>query len=343
MVYNNRVMDPVSIILKVWNASRHVKLCLESILQDSSFPFELIIIDNGSRPKLKDYLRKVSQSDARIRLIENPRNLGPGHANRQGASVSEGVNNLICLLDSDVLVPNGWLGRLVDDFYKHPGLKMVAPMQPEEGVVYPFGDAGEDSKQVWQDVKQRHPDLSPLQQFLAYSQGLDMQAFEAAVLKANPAGIRVIEAPPDFLSSCCVLVDGGFAAEVGGIADPDFRGYGSEDVDLCWRIEQAGGQVAKTTSVYVHHFQGASLEDNQVNRSTSLRRANQILYEKWKEWLLEQVAHKTGETGIDLVEYLESHFIYSALARNTSFIDDLRSRLANPDVPEDIVWRPHPI
>jgi hypothetical protein len=90
----------------------------------------------------------------------------------------------------------------------------------------------------------------------------------------------------------------------------------------------------------VHHFQGASLEDNDVDRQSALRLANGILYEKWKDKLLELVAHKAQAHNVELVEYLESHFIYSALANHTSFIHDLRDRLNNPQIPEDIVWRP---
>lgn len=330
-------LEAVSIILKVWNASSYLKLCLEALLEHTDSPFELIIIDNGSKPKLINYLRRIVQRNPRIQLIENPVNRGPGFANIQGVKVA--ANRLICLMDSDVLVPPGWLGRLVNEFQAHPEIKMLSPMQHEEAVFYPFEPSERDSRQVWYEIKRKHTRLSPLEQFLLYSNRLSIEAFESAIRKANPGGIRLVEAPPDFLSACCVLVDGNFAEKVGGIADPDFRGYGSEDVDLCWRIGQAGGLVAKTSSVYVHHFQGASLEDNGVDRFSELSRANQILYAKWKDRLLGKVVQKTQAEGADLVQYLESHFIYSALARNTGFIDDMRKKLNSPNIPEDIVWR----
>jgi GT2 family glycosyltransferase len=331
-------MDPVSIILKVWNASRHVKLCLETLLAHTDSPFELIIVDNGSRHKLKDYLRRKVQAYPNLRLIENSKNLGPGCANRQGGEMAS--NNLICLMDSDVMVPPRWLSRLVEEFEQNPAIKLLAPLQHEETVRYPFGKEERDTRQVWFETKREHDYLMPVQQYLMYSNGLNIELFEEAVLKANPLGIRVLESPPDFLSSCCAILYKSFAEEVGGVADPDFRGYGSEDVDLCWRIGYAGGVVAKTSSVYVHHFQGASLEDNDVDRQSALRLANGILYEKWKDKLLELVAHKAQAHNVELVEYLESHFIYSALANHTSFIHDLRDRLNNPQIPEDIVWRP---
>jgi GT2 family glycosyltransferase len=139
------------------------------------------------------------------------------------------------------------------------------------------------------------------------------------------------------------LLDGNFVKEIGGIADPDFRGYGSEDVDLCWRIGEAGGLVAKTHSVYVHHFHGASLSDNRLDRRSALDLANQTLYEKWKRRLLELVQEKARLGHKTLVDYLETHFIFHQLAQNTSFIHDLRRALEEAgiqaQVPDDIVWR----
>jgi GT2 family glycosyltransferase len=333
-------MEPVSIILKVWNAPRHAKLCVEALLQNTTSPFELIVVDNGSRLKLHQWLAQLAENDPRIRLVTNRSNKGPGIANRQGAALA--ANRLLCLLDSDVLVPPGWLERLLAGFDSVPGLKILTPLQPEEGVAYPFESPYPDSRQAWYEVKRQAPQAPPLEQLSAYTRGLSLADFESEVRKANPGGFRLAEAPPDFVSSFCMLVDRDFAAQAGGIADPGFKGYGSEDVDLCWRVGTAGGKVGKTASVYVHHFFGASLEANSLDRAAALGAANALLYEKWKEHLLALVAQQAPQETGGLTAYLERHFIFSALARNTSFIDDLRLALHNPDIPDDIQWRPAP-
>ena len=88
--------------------------------------------------------------------------------------------------------------------------------------------------------------------------------------------------PPDFIGTCSALLDADFVVAAGGIADPRFAGYGSEDVDLCWRIGEHGGQVARTAAVYVHHhFHDFSLINNEVDGEAELRTGNQILYGKW--------------------------------------------------------------
>ncbi|MFZ1240064.1 MAG: glycosyltransferase, partial [Anaerolineae bacterium] len=70
-------MDSVSIIMKVWNAQAHVRLCLKTLLQHTDDPFELIIIDNHSRPEVVQFLRAAARDDSRIRLVENATNVGP--------------------------------------------------------------------------------------------------------------------------------------------------------------------------------------------------------------------------------------------------------------------------
>jgi O-antigen biosynthesis protein len=332
---------PVSILLKTWNAYKHVKLCLDTLLKNTSEEFELIIVDNGSHERLVESLSHAADADTRIHLILNNSNMGPGFANRQGFQIAS--NRMICLLDSDVLVPPGWLGKLVNDMLENPSIKMLAPLKHEENSFYPFDREKQNSRQVWFETKRQYRNLSPQQQFLKFSQGQNLAQFDALMRAANPGGIEYLLAPPDFLGTSCVLLDGRFIEGIGGIADPEFRGYGSEDVDLCWRIGEAGGQVAKTRSVYVHHFHGSSLEDNQLDRYNLLAVANQILYEKWKGRLLELALGKARRGERALEDYLETHFIFHQLAQNTSFLYDLNQALIKAGVkvnlPAEIIWR----
>lgn len=334
-------MEAVSIIMKTWNAARHVRLCLAFLLKNTDSPFELIIVDNGSREKLVFDLFQLAGADSRVQLIQNERNMGPGFANRQGMEVA--AHRLVCLMDSDVLVPSGWLGKLVAGMTSYPGIKMIAPLKHEEGNIYPFREVQQDSREVWFEIKRQTKNLSPYNQFLKYSHGYSLDEFSELMLSANPGEVETIASPPDFLGTSCVLLDREFVAAVGGVADPVFRAYGSEDVDLCWRIGSAGGLVAKSHAVYAHHFHGASLSDNRLERNSALVYANQILYGKWRERLLELALGNAGQGSSRLADYLERHFIFHQLAQNTAFLHDLRQALEqdeiNIDLPQEIIWR----
>ena len=328
-------VSSVSIIIKVWNALAHVRLCLKTLLHNTDGPFELIVIDNGSQPEVVEFLRGVADSDPRVRLIENPTNIGPTQANRQGVALAR--HGLICLIDSDVLVPQGWLARLVAEFERRPGVRLLAPLNYHQTLSHPFGP--ENSAAAWFRTRKEYERSSPLRQFHAYSGGLSIDEFDELMCSAHTGEPAAHACPPDFIGTCCALLEADFVAAAGGIADPRFAGYGSEDVDLCWRIGEHGGQVARTAVVYVHHFHNSSLIDNEVDGEAALRTANQILYAKWRPKLI-ALAQAEMQRGGSLREYLSAHFIFQPLARHTTFIADLRAATGRSDIPEQVIWQP---
>ncbi len=330
-------MGLVSIIMKVWNAGPHVRLCLKTLLQHTDDPFELIVIDNGSRPEVVQFLRATASGDPRVRLIENPTNVGPGHANRQGVALAK--SRTICLIDSDVLVPHHWLARLMAEFERYPAVKLLAPLTYQKTLSHPFGP--DSSAAAWFSVKREQPRLSPLRQFYVYSGGLSIDEFDELMCSTHAQALVSQACPPEFIGTCCALLDADFVAAAGGVADPRFAGYGSEDVDLCWRIGEQGGQVARTTAVYVHHFHNSSLIDNAVDGDAALRQANRILYAKWKPKLI-GLAQAEMARGGSLKDYLSVYFIFQQLSRHTSFVADLRVATGRADIPDDIVWKPGP-
>ena len=331
-------VSSVSIIMKVWNALAHVRLCLKTLLHNTDGPFELIVIDNGSQPEVVEFLRGVADGDPRVRLIENPTNIGPTQANRQGVALAR--HGLICLIDSDVLVPHGWLGRLVTEFERRPDVKLLAPLNYHQTLSHPFGP--ENSTAAWFRTRKEYERASPLRQFHAYSGGLSIEEFDELMCSTHAGELtaHMYTCPPDFIGTCCALLDADFVAAAGGIADPRFAGYGSEDVDLCWRIGERGGQVARTAAVYVHHFHNSSLIDNEVDGEDELRTANQILYAKW-----ETEADRAGAGGNRSAAArcgtTSAHISSSSRCPATRhLIADLRAATGRVDIPDQVIWQP---
>lgn len=60
---------PVSVCLPIYNASRYLRECLDSILSQSFTAFELLIVDDGSTDDSCGIV--ASYDDPRIRLIRN--------------------------------------------------------------------------------------------------------------------------------------------------------------------------------------------------------------------------------------------------------------------------------
>jgi GT2 family glycosyltransferase len=87
------------------------RMCVESLLANTSEPpFELIVIDNGSRDGSRAFLRTIERRFANVRLILNDANRGFAAACNQGLAVAAG--ELLVLLNNDAIVAPGWLADL---------------------------------------------------------------------------------------------------------------------------------------------------------------------------------------------------------------------------------------
>src|SRR6185295_16873864 len=126
---------------------------------------------------------------------------------------------------------------------------------------------------------------------------------------------------PSFLSSCCLGMSRSAIEAAGGIADPVFSaGYGSEDVDLTWRVLQADYAAIRTSDVFVFHFRHTSLEANNVDYATELTSANRLLYARWRKQLLAWGRDRLRRG--DDREDLTRRFIVRELFRNTQLEGD---------------------
>lgn len=72
----------VSIIVPVYNAEQYIARCIDSILAQKYYNWELILVDDGSMDRSGCICDKYSEQDDRIRVI---------HQNNQGVSVARNV------------------------------------------------------------------------------------------------------------------------------------------------------------------------------------------------------------------------------------------------------------
>src|SRR5262249_29928692 len=102
----------VSVVLVTINGLVFSRLCLETLLgHDTSVPFEVIVVDNGSSDGTVEYLAEVSLRDRRVRVERNGRNVGFAAATNKGLRLARGA--VMVLLNNDTIVVDGWLDRMV--------------------------------------------------------------------------------------------------------------------------------------------------------------------------------------------------------------------------------------
>ncbi len=87
----------VTVLMPVYNGECHLRAAIDSILRQSFTDYEFLIIDDGSTDSTPETL--ASYSDARIRIVRNPKNMGLIATLNKGLDLAQG--ELIARMDSD--------------------------------------------------------------------------------------------------------------------------------------------------------------------------------------------------------------------------------------------------
>lgn len=114
------------IIIPIWNQFEFTRDCIESIIRSTSYPFRLILIDNGSTDGTGQYLESLKSRDSlNVELIRNTENLGFVKAVNQGFKISKAP--YVCILNNDTIAACGWLERMVDFAQAHKDAGLINP------------------------------------------------------------------------------------------------------------------------------------------------------------------------------------------------------------------------
>jgi glycosyltransferase involved in cell wall biosynthesis len=124
----------VSVVLSVRNGSPFLANAIESVLGQSFADFELIIVDDASTDDTAELLRVYHRRDSRVRILTNPRNLGPYPSTNRALALARA--DLIARHDADDVSPPHRLAIQVDAARSNEGVSLVL------GDVEQFGEAG---------------------------------------------------------------------------------------------------------------------------------------------------------------------------------------------------------
>ena len=130
----------VSIIIVSFNTKKLTEECLASVirsLKEAKLTWEIILVDNVSTDGTREMLKKKFPM---VRTVFNDENVGFGKGNNQGIRMSKG--EYILLLNSDTVVLNNSIGKLVSYGRQHPnafiGPKLLNPDRSPQSSCGPF-------------------------------------------------------------------------------------------------------------------------------------------------------------------------------------------------------------
>ncbi len=114
------------IILPVCDQFRFTKDCIESIISNTSTPYRLIVVNNGTSDDTKKYLSEIkARLGDRLVVIENATNVGWVRALNQGIERSH--TPFLCFQNDDTIVTKGWLAKMIGILERDKRIGVVNP------------------------------------------------------------------------------------------------------------------------------------------------------------------------------------------------------------------------
>lgn len=110
------IIPNISVIIPIYNSSRHLKQCIRSVLNQTYKNIEIILINDASTDKSKDICLSFKKKDKRIRYVEKTKNEGVDKARFLGIELANG--NFIFFLDADDWLEPFALSLLYDNAIK---------------------------------------------------------------------------------------------------------------------------------------------------------------------------------------------------------------------------------
>lgn len=130
----------LSIVIVSFNTKKLLDDCLTSVIRSmklATLTYEIIVVDNLSTDGTREVLKKKFP---KVQTILNRENVGFGRGNNQGIQAANG--EYILLLNSDTIVLNNAIGKLVSFGRQHPnafvGPKLLNPDKTPQSSCGPF-------------------------------------------------------------------------------------------------------------------------------------------------------------------------------------------------------------
>lgn len=101
----------LSIVLPSFNSKNYYSACLNSLLKINYPNFEIIVVDDGSTDGSLEAIKKISQKNPRLKVVETLKRKGIPSSRNVGVEVSQG--ELIAFLDMDMEITETWPNGLI--------------------------------------------------------------------------------------------------------------------------------------------------------------------------------------------------------------------------------------
>ena len=195
--------------------------CLETLIKRTAEPFELVVVDGGSPPNVRQYLQAAASKHG-FTLVRSEEFLTPNQA--RNLALPHVQTKHVVFVDNDVLVSPGWLTALVD-CAERTGAWVVGPLyfefEPEGKRIHMFG--GEV------DIKEDRGEKTYVETH-----------FHAHELISD-VDVELRSEPTELVEFHTVLIQMSVFERLGPLDEGLLSN--SEHGDLCLSVREAGGEI----------------------------------------------------------------------------------------------------
>jgi len=241
----------VSIIIPIYNGLQYTRQCLKHLIESTpqTISYEIIIVDNASQDGTREVMEELQKSIPFLRYIRNNENLGFAKACNIG--IDQSNSNYILLLNNDTMTTPRWLETLYETMQSNNRIGIAGSILlfPETEWIQHAGiEIG-----VYEDEQNVIP-IFPIHTF----QYCHRSALQTTVPYEVPA-----------VTGASMMIRTSVLRTVGNL-DEEFVN-GCEDVDLCFRVKNAGFEVKVVPSSIVFHYEGRTEgRANKTNENLKL-------------------------------------------------------------------------
>ncbi len=231
----------LSIITISYNTRDILRACLDSIIKFThDLDYEIIVVSTGSSDGSLEMIKDFSRKNSKVKLVDAKGNIGFGRGNNLGVEHASG--EYLLFLNSDTLIFDNALKEAVDILSRHPEagayscrlLNADRSFQPSGGHFPSFGNVFawqlfiDDLPFIGDLIPSFHPKKSQ------YDRNQKM----------------------DWVTGAFMMIKRSLFNQVGGF-DKNIFMY-TEEMELCYRLAQAGHTTFYTNTPAIIHLGGAS-------------------------------------------------------------------------------------
>ncbi len=238
----------VSIVIPTFNTAWLTGNCIRRIYETHcDVSFEVVVVDDHSSDSTARMLAMEQKRQPTLKSYYMRENLGfPGAVN-YGCRQSAG--RYVVILNSDTLVTNGWLDRLVDPFSRDEFIGIVSPVTNYVG----------EGPQIDEDARQISPE--------------DIESYARKIEACD----YIYES--NRLVFYCVAISRRVLDVVGDL-DVGYGRGNYEDEDYCLRTIAAGFRLAIVRGAFVYHFGTMTFKKNSRLHARFMIRNRRRFYRK---------------------------------------------------------------